>query len=295
VNDTPTGPPEPITMNNLVKKDQSITFPAFNPVVGSQTLQATSTSGLPVSYTITNKSPAGIATLQRSTLLITGVGTFTITAKQAGNRVYNAAPAESRNVVVPKLQPVITFKPQPAVIDFPSDPLSISATSTNAGTPITYRLTEGATLATLSTTNVLQFRTFGRVIITASQAANSIYNEASATQTIEARKKILTITSITCRKGFTPDTFAFTTENSFGQKKKCIFSIYGGDGKGYIINDIDYRGLSLDALLIVNVIGGFEIAVNLEIDGQRSPEISALLTVRNFENNKGGFDFVTSL
>jgi hypothetical protein len=69
---------------------QTITFPA--PVVSANAsmpvfLQATATSGLPVSYTI-----LGPATLNRGMVTFTGYGTVTVTATQAGNSAYGPAP-----------------------------------------------------------------------------------------------------------------------------------------------------------------------------------------------------------
>jgi sugar lactone lactonase YvrE/plastocyanin len=70
---------------------QTITFP--NP--GTQTygapvaLQATASSGLTVSYTVTS----GSATINGSTLTPTGVGQVKVTAAQAGNSLWLAAPS----------------------------------------------------------------------------------------------------------------------------------------------------------------------------------------------------------
>ena len=69
---------------------QTITFPnpgAQTYAVAPITLTATATSGLPVSYTVTS----GPATVSGSTLTITGVGTVTVQATQAGNTNYSAA------------------------------------------------------------------------------------------------------------------------------------------------------------------------------------------------------------
>jgi rhamnogalacturonan endolyase len=52
-------------------------------------LTATSSSGLPVSYTSSN---TGVATISGSTVTIIGYGTASITASQPGNENYNAAP-----------------------------------------------------------------------------------------------------------------------------------------------------------------------------------------------------------
>jgi sugar lactone lactonase YvrE len=70
---------------------QTITFTGLPSTVNyssglSYTLTATASSGLPVSYAVT-----GPATLSGTTLAITGAGTVTVTASQAGNSNYAAA------------------------------------------------------------------------------------------------------------------------------------------------------------------------------------------------------------
>jgi hypothetical protein len=70
---------------------QTITFgPIANQTYGAPPFQitATASSGLPVSLT-----PAGQCTLSVNTVTLTGVGTCTITASQAGDAGYAAAPA----------------------------------------------------------------------------------------------------------------------------------------------------------------------------------------------------------
>ncbi len=68
---------------------QTITFGSLPNVtygVGTVTLSATASSGLAVSYAV-----SGPAILSNSSLLITGAGTVTVTASQAGNSNYSAA------------------------------------------------------------------------------------------------------------------------------------------------------------------------------------------------------------
>jgi polygalacturonase len=78
---------------------QSITFPApATPVVygaAAITLQATASSSLAVSYTL-----SGPAVLSGNTLSFTGQGTVMVTATQAGNATYAAATPVSRSIIV---------------------------------------------------------------------------------------------------------------------------------------------------------------------------------------------------
>lgn len=83
-----------ITVN---KGPQTITFPAIgNQTVGAVvTLQATSTSGVPVTFAV-----SGPATLSGTTLTATGAGTVYVRANAIGNTNYNAAPPVTQKFTV---------------------------------------------------------------------------------------------------------------------------------------------------------------------------------------------------
>ncbi len=74
---------------NIAKADQTITFNAIGTRAygdANITLAATTTSGLPITYSSDNTS---VATVTGNTLTIVGVGTANIKAAQAGNANYN--------------------------------------------------------------------------------------------------------------------------------------------------------------------------------------------------------------
>jgi hypothetical protein len=76
------------------KGNQSITFPAIADKVygeASFALNATSSSSLAVSYSITTNPTTGVATLSGNTITIVGLGSVTVTASQVGNTNYNPA------------------------------------------------------------------------------------------------------------------------------------------------------------------------------------------------------------
>ncbi|MDR3184692.1 MAG: T9SS type A sorting domain-containing protein [Prevotellaceae bacterium] len=85
----------------IEKADQTIDFPDVPiPLLlsgGSYTLQATATSGLPVTYTSSNLD---IADVDGATLLLKQAGTVTVTAIQTGDENYNPAPDVSRQVII---------------------------------------------------------------------------------------------------------------------------------------------------------------------------------------------------
>jgi hypothetical protein len=72
------------------RQNQTITFPAIANKTYSNPpfdISATASSGLPVSFRVVS----GPATVSGSTVTITGAGTVTIEAMQAGSTLYNAA------------------------------------------------------------------------------------------------------------------------------------------------------------------------------------------------------------
>lgn len=84
----------------VVKADQTITFINLaNVSVGGSafSLSATSTSGLPVTF---SSSDTSVITVSGSTATIVGVGTTTITASQVGNSNYSAATAVTQAQIV---------------------------------------------------------------------------------------------------------------------------------------------------------------------------------------------------
>jgi hypothetical protein len=86
---------------------QTITFPAIaSQTFGTPpiTLSATASSGLPVSFTVVS----GPATLNGSVLSFTGSGQVTVSASQAGNATYSAAPTVPQSFTV-NPAPLLTF------------------------------------------------------------------------------------------------------------------------------------------------------------------------------------------
>ncbi|PSL42900.1 gliding motility-associated-like protein [Chitinophaga niastensis] len=86
---------------------QTITFPAIsNKTYGDAAfaLNATSNSGLPVTYSVVS----GPATISGNTVTITGAGSVTIAADQAGNSNYSAAPQSTQTFSVNKATLTVT-------------------------------------------------------------------------------------------------------------------------------------------------------------------------------------------
>lgn len=136
------------------------------------TLQGTSTSGLPVTYTSTNTA---VATVNGNIVTIVGVGTTTIKANQAGNDTFAAAGEASQSLTIVKGAQIITFS-QNLAKKFTEASLTLTATA-SSGLPVTYKSADPA-IATISG-NVVTFTGRGEVVITASQAGDSNYEAAA--------------------------------------------------------------------------------------------------------------------
>lgn len=100
---------------NVTQAPQTITFGAIpNKTFGDAAfnLVATSTSGLPVSFSIV----AGPATVSGNALILNGAGTVTVRASQTGNENYQAAPPVERTFIVNKgmRTPIITSSVNPS-------------------------------------------------------------------------------------------------------------------------------------------------------------------------------------
>jgi len=116
------------------KETQTINFTQpTSPVtygVGPITLVATATSNLPVTFSV-----SGPATLNGSTLTITGAGTVQITATQAGNSTYAAATAVADSITVNKQLTVTTVSANPtSITPIQSVTLTASVAPTISGT-----------------------------------------------------------------------------------------------------------------------------------------------------------------
>lgn len=172
------------------KGDQTITFEALEDKNFGDpdfTLTATATSGLTVTFSSSNPS---VATVEGNTVHITGGGTTTITASQAGNAWWNAAEPVDQTFSVSKTDQTITFDPIPDKTygDADFDP----GATASSGLPITYS-SDNENVAVIED-NMIHITGTGSAVITASQAGNDTYNPAEdVTQTLTVGKADQTI------------------------------------------------------------------------------------------------------
>ncbi len=185
----------------LPKQNQTITFnPLATKTYGEAafTLSATASSALPVSYSSSNTS---VATVSGSSVTIVGAGTTNITASQAGDATFNAAPNVVQSLTINKASQTITFAPLPnkAVGDAPFN-LTGSASS---GLTVNYTSSNTA-VATVSGSTITIIGV-GSTTITAAQAGNSNYNPATSVQ------QTLTVTTAKLNQTITFNTLAAKT------------------------------------------------------------------------------------
>jgi len=155
----------------IATANQTITFnPLGNRTYGdpSFTVSATATSGQPVTFTVSG----GACSIVGATVTLTGVGTCTVTAHQAGNVFYNAAPDVPRTFSIAKANQTIAFAALPdKVVGDP--PFTVVATATS-GLPVTFTVSGTCTNsgATVTLTGV------GSCTVTAHQAGSANYQPA---------------------------------------------------------------------------------------------------------------------
>jgi hypothetical protein len=155
---------------DIAKSDQTITF---NPLPSKQygnppfTVSASASSGLPVSFSVSGK-----CSITGASITITGVGTCTVQASQAGNATFNPAPDVLQSFSILKANQTITFPPLPYK-RYGDPPFTVSA-SASSGLPISFSVS-GA--CTISDTTVTITGPSG-CDIRASQAGNASFNPA---------------------------------------------------------------------------------------------------------------------
>ena len=167
----------PYSVTWITATNQTITFPAiaaktFGAVPFA--ISATASSGLSVAIKVTS----GPATISGNTVTLTGAGTVTLQANQAGDTNYPAALSVSQSFTVFKASNPITFV-QPSV-------RSYAPSGTNSTFPLVATAPGGTVTFISGNTNILtisgataSIKGAGSTLVTATQAGNSNYLAAS--------------------------------------------------------------------------------------------------------------------
>jgi hypothetical protein len=153
-------------------QNQTITFGALaNKTFGDPdfTVSATSSSGLPASF-----GASGNCTVSGATVHLSAAGSCTITASQAGNATYNAAPDVPRTFTIAQANQTITFKKLGAK-KLGSPDFTVSATA-SSGLTVSFAASGSCTV----TGTTVHLTANGTCTITASQPGDSNYNPAAS-------------------------------------------------------------------------------------------------------------------
>ena len=156
---------------------QSIAFGALtNSAFGSApfTVSASSTSGLPVSFN--SSTTSSVCTVSGSTVTLIAGGTCTVTATQAGNTYYSAAPPVSQSFTVTPAAQSIAFGALPNKA-YGLPPFTVSATATS-GLAVSFNSSTTSSICSVSGTTVT-LAAGGTCTVTATQAGNTNYAAAT--------------------------------------------------------------------------------------------------------------------
>jgi uncharacterized protein (DUF1800 family)/sugar lactone lactonase YvrE len=172
----------------LLQVAQTITFPTIPTQtygVAPLALNATASSGLPVSYAVSS----GPASLSGNTLTITGAGSVTVQASQAGNTQYAPAPPFPQTFTVNPAATTVAWS-NPAAITYgtalSATQLDATATPVSAGT-YTYAPAAGTVLNVGSQTLSVQFTPTSTNY--ASSTGSATLQVKQASQTIKFTQK----------------------------------------------------------------------------------------------------------
>jgi hypothetical protein len=131
----------------------------------------TASSGLPVNVTLVS----GPATLAGNRVTITGAGTVTLAANQAGSTVYAAAPEVTTSFVVnQEAQTIGSFKTI-STKTYGANPFTVKVPTATSGLPVTLSVLSGPATVIGDTVTLTAS---GTVVLAADQAGNTDYSAA---------------------------------------------------------------------------------------------------------------------
>lgn len=217
----------------LVKGQQTISFTQPETKTfgnASFALTASSSAGLPVSFSSSNPS---VATVTGSAVTIVGVGTTTITASQAGNANYNAATNVQRTLTVNKATPSVAITSSSSGVY--SGTINLSTDKGGSSGAVTYTVTDNFNGTTGSatvnnSTGVLTLTGAGQVRVTATVASTTNHNQATALQVITINKAD-PVLSFTSGSTGVYGTDAIVTVDKGGSTGIVTFSVTNGTGQ----------------------------------------------------------------
>mgnify|MGYP000199155439 CR=1 FL=1 len=167
---------------SMAKGNQSVSYVtvASSVRVGdSVTVNATSTSGLTVSYAIASGSNAYCSLSNGSTVTFTSPGTCVINATQSGDSNYNAASTQTLTYTVAKGIQTITFNPM--TDDVVRTTTRAAVATASSGLTVTFSVGGATTNSACTVTSVgaISLNAVGLCQITASQTGDTNYDAAT--------------------------------------------------------------------------------------------------------------------
>ena len=168
----------------IVKATQTIAWndelPAKATVGTKIKLEATTTSGLPVSFKSSDESVANVSVIGGEQYLICKkAGDIDIIAYQEGNKNYEAAPNETRNLTIVKTEQTITWASELPTETTVGTKIKLEATATSS-LPVSFKSSDES-VASISYTGGAYYLTCkkaGNVDITAYQEGDNNYSAA---------------------------------------------------------------------------------------------------------------------
>ena len=180
------GPSELTSFTNL----QTISFESDNYtlIVGNtETLEASGGSGTgAMSYESTDE--AVVSVTQSGVITANSVGTATITATKAADNLYAAASATIAITVTPKIEQNIAF-PSDTYSVIVTNQITIIPTGGEGDGAVSFTSSDDS-IATVSSDGVVTAISLGTVTITATKAADSTYDEATAQTSVTVTPKL---------------------------------------------------------------------------------------------------------
>jgi hypothetical protein len=168
----------------------TITSTVPNPAIvgGTYNVVATASSGLPVALTIAATS-SGVCTIAGTTVTFIGAGNCTVTANQAGNTAFLAAPQATQVVLVGAAQgtagQTITIDSTPPVPAIAGGTYEVSATA-SSGLPVTLAIDAASSAVCAISGSTVTFLAAGNCVIVANQGGNANFAAAlPVTQTVD--------------------------------------------------------------------------------------------------------------
>ncbi len=215
----------------IAKGDQTVTFPDVADAVFSQqtiTLNASSNTGLPISYTVT-----GPGSLDGNMLSVTGAGEITINAVQPGNDNFNASNTITQTISIAKGNQNITLVNAEEFVDatYAAQSYTLDIETSSGLTPT---VTVSGPANYTSETQTLTVTDAGTINLEISQGGNENYNAATPVTlefTISPRTQTINFAAIAAQDF---DAGFLVLEASSSENLPITYTV---DGPGTISND----------------------------------------------------------